>query len=171
MSNLTQACVSETFSPSIFGTEILAIEANLVKHFSQYVPAPDLHTSPAIDVRDATFCNVTVSYTHPGQDDKITAETWLPVGNWNGIFKGIGGGGWSPGRSVASSSAMAAAMGEGYATVSTDAGVAPNDAVAAPWALLSPGNVDLYAVQNFGSSSLNEAVRLALILLQPRARA
>ena len=60
--------------------------------------------------------------------------------------------------------AMAGAVNDGYATVSTDAGL-EGASDPRPWALLSPGNVNLYKLENFGSRSLNEQVN------RPRARA
>lgn len=50
---------------------------------------------------------------------------------------------------------MSGAIGEGYATTSTDAGL-EDAASPEPWALKSLGNVDLYEVQNLGYVSLND---------------
>jgi hypothetical protein len=55
---------------------------------------------------------------------------------------------------------MYAALAGGYAAVTTDGGV-PTSNVADDWALLSPGNVDLYALQNFASRSINDAALTA----------
>ena len=52
---------------------------------------------------------------------------------------------------------MIPAISQGYAAVSTDGGHdGANQPTADPWALLSPGNVDLYALQNFASVALND---------------
>lgn len=50
---------------------------------------------------------------------------------------------------------MTAAVGEGYAAVSADAGLPSLDP--RDWALLSPGNVNLYNLQNLAPVSLNDA--------------
>lgn len=54
---------------------------------------------------------------------------------------------------------MAGAVVDGYATLTTDAGLggAPDPI---PWALLSPGNVNLYLLQNLASVSLEDGVSL-----------
>jgi hypothetical protein len=141
--DLLQRCVPETFTPTVFGTEVLALEANVIA------------AEPA--GRQA-FCNVTLSYTHPGQNDYIIVETWLPVDDWNGMFLAIGGGGWAAGRQFFSYIDMGESIDDGFATITTDAGLVGNDMESAPWALLSPGNVDLYSLQNTASVSLIDEV-------------
>jgi hypothetical protein len=93
-----------------------------------------------------------MAYTHPGQNDTVNLQIWLPE-QWNERFQGIGGGGW-----VASTfdQGLLPAIIDGYAAASTDGGHNASEATAIPWALKSPGNVDLVALQNFGSVTLNE---------------
>jgi hypothetical protein len=159
--SLLGACSPTTFTPpSVFGAEILSVEASLVTNYS--ATAPDLYrfTQPSTQLHNATFCNVTVSYTHPGQNDKVITEAWLPVDNWNGRFQAVGGGGWVAGRFFLSYSAMNGALADGYATITTDAGLGAS-LDAGPWALRSPGNVDLALLQNLASVSLNDEVCVA----------
>ncbi|KAI0876617.1 Tannase/feruloyl esterase [Hypoxylon argillaceum] len=131
-------CTANTFTAlGLFGAKVLTLDATLVRNFSRYVSDQDYVNNPESFVQNATFCNVTISYTHPGQQDCVTVEAWLPL-PWNGRLQAVGGGGWTA-----------------DATITTDAGLGayqfPTD-----WALLSPGNVNLYALQNLGSVSLNE---------------
>lgn len=156
--SLSNACIPATFGlPSIFGAEILSLTANIVTNYTASVPDAYRFTQPSTEVTNATICNVTVSYTHPGQDDNIFVEAWLPVDKWNGRFQAVGGGGWVAGRFFLSYSAMAGAIADGYATITTDAGLG-SAADASPWALLSPGNVNLYNLDNLGSRSLDDEV-------------
>ncbi|KAK7416523.1 hypothetical protein QQX98_005127 [Neonectria punicea] len=153
--SLAEACRPATFSPSVFGAEILKLEADLVTNYSASVPEAFRYTAPAVELQNATFCNVTISYTHPGQDDNIVVEAWLPVDNWNGRFQAVGGGGWVAGRFFLSYNAMNGALADGFATITTNAGI--GDAQdSSPWALISPGNVNLYNLQNLASVSLED---------------
>ncbi|KFY37008.1 hypothetical protein V495_07458 [Pseudogymnoascus sp. VKM F-4514 (FW-929)] len=135
-------CAPSTFtSPDLFGAQILSLSANLVTNFSESVKDIYFFNHPSTTVENATFCNITVSYTHPGQGDHINVGAWLPVDTWNERMQAVGGGGWVAGGTnfFLSASSMAGAIGSGYATITTDAGLGvENDA--SPWALLSPGN-------------------------------
>lgn len=156
--SLIGACNPATFSPSVFGTEVQSVQANLVTNYNASVPGAFRYVDPAVELHNASFCNITVSYTHPGQNDNIIVEAWLPTDDWNGRFQAIGGGGWQAGRFILSYNGMAGALADGFATITTDAGL--GTAVdSSGWALLSPGNVNLYNLQNIASESLNEEVR------------
>ncbi|KAM0283954.1 hypothetical protein ACHAO9_009480 [Fusarium lateritium] len=163
--SLMQACNATTFSPSIYGTEILGIQANVVTNYSVAAPEAYRYVAPTVEKQNATFCNVTVSYTHPGQNDTIDVEAWLPIDTWNGRLQAVGGGGWVAGRFFLSYAAMRGAVADGFATISTNAGLG-NALEAGPWALASPGNVNLYNLQNFGSVSLEEQAVLGKSLIK-----
>lgn len=151
-------CVSATFGDvAWFGAEVLSLETSFVTNYSISVPSAVRFTQPAVEVNGASFCNVTVTYTHPGQDDIVIVEAWLPSDGWNGRLQAVGGGGMLAGRWDDFYTAMAGAIGDGYATITTDAGLG-NALDASPWALLSPGNVNLYALQNLASVSLEDEV-------------
>jgi hypothetical protein len=158
--SLPAACVPSAFSGlSLFGAEILTIDTALVSNFSAYVPEMLRFTQPTIQFQNATFCNVTVSYTHPGQDDHIIVETWLPVENptWNDRLLAVGGTGWTAGRGALSYETMKGALGEGYATTTTDAGLGSAQD-SSEWSLTSPGNVNWNNFNNFLYVSLNDQV-------------
>ncbi|KAI8803689.1 Tannase/feruloyl esterase [Cladochytrium replicatum] len=154
-------CLPGSFSmPTVLGCQFISLQASLVTEYTNY---PDVY------VFNATFCNVTVSYTHPGQDDRITIEAWLPeLDKWNGRFQAQGGSGWSAGRTYLSYQGMAGAMGDGYATATTDAGVPSPDIAGNPgqWGLISNGNTNLFALQNFGSIAYGEEALIAKQLMK-----
>jgi hypothetical protein len=169
-SSLIGGCVPSTFNGiTLFGAEILSVHTSLVSNYSVSVPAESRFTAPATELVDATFCNVTVSYTHPGTNDNVVVEAWLPESDdWNERLQAVGGGGFVAGRFALSYATMSGALADGYATITTDAGLgyttinlgtgAGGASDPSPWALISPGNVNLYKLNNLGSTSLNDEV-------------
>ncbi|KAI4599404.1 hypothetical protein KJ359_001846 [Pestalotiopsis sp. 9143b] len=146
--------------PDLFGAEFLSLETTYVANYSQRVPTGYYTNHGGVTVSNVNFCNVTVSYTHPGQNDTVHVQVWLPSDTWNGRLQHIGGAGWQAGLHYAGLMGMMASVGEGYATVGTDAGLG-SDVYPTDWALLSEGNVNLYLLQNLASVSLNDASVIA----------
>jgi hypothetical protein len=156
-----RACAFETFGlPQVFGTTIVNVEANLVSNLTVRAPAVWRLSQPSVWVQNATFCNVTVLYTHPGHEDFITVETWLPVENYNHRLQAVGGAGWWAGRFALSYLGMAGAVNDGYATVTTDAGI-PEGLEPDSWALFSPGNVNQDKFRDLASRSVEDMVGLS----------
>lgn len=154
------ACTSATFTyPSLLGAQFLSVTANLVQNLTREVTDQLYYNHPSISLKGVNYCNVTVTYTHPGQNDTINVENWLPLDSWNQRLMAIGGGGYLAGRFVLSYTAMAGAIGEGYAATSSDAGL-PADAYSPDeWAQISAGNPNLYMLQNLASVALHDQVR------------
>ncbi|MGP4045955.1 tannase/feruloyl esterase family alpha/beta hydrolase [Streptomyces sp. 2A115] len=98
------------------------------------------------------YCEVTVTLTHPGDGDQAKVRTWLPVSGWNGRFQGLGGAAYLAGDNGV---ALGTAVKNGYAAVTTDAGV--GDALDTSWALNSEGQVNTALLKNFASRSQHEA--------------
>lgn len=129
--------------PAVFGAEILDITASANYSFMG-IPGNDV-------------CAVTVVLTHPGTGDRVNNYILLPLTGWNGVFQGIGGGGYTAGS--LSSSANQTAL--GYSTGTTDAGLPTTPATATEvdasyWALLSPGNVNHQLLLNFAHRSYHD---------------
>ncbi|KAJ3542809.1 hypothetical protein NM208_g3895 [Fusarium decemcellulare] len=132
----TNPCAASSFAtPAVFGAEILWINAAAVENFT--LPVPEGIDVGVSEPSTVNFCNVTATYTHPGQNDTIKVETWLPLQNWNGKLQAIGGGGWVAGRAYISYIRILDPIADGY------------------------GNVNLYALQNLGLTSLNDTASIA----------
>ncbi|KAH7186098.1 Tannase/feruloyl esterase [Fusarium flagelliforme] len=155
------ACIPASIPyPSLFGAEFVSLEASHVANFSSNVPIGVYANHGAVEVDNVSYCNVTVSYTHPGRNDHVNVQVWLPTDTWNGRLQAIGGAGWQAGLHQAGIMAMGAAVGDGYATVSTDAGLGSH-VNATAWALLSEGNVNQDLLLNLASTSINDASVIA----------
>lgn len=163
-------CSPSTFSPPpVFGAEITSIKTHLVSNFTAIVPAELLVNTPTANATDVNFCNVTVSYTHPGQGDNISVTAWLPIDSWNERMEGVGGGGWVAGGPISQLAypELISAISSGYAGVTTDAGLNVGvDVSASAWALLGPGNVNLYNLQNLASRSLHDQAVIGKSLIK-----
>ena len=183
--NLTAQCVSSTLpSPTLFGAEILSVDSSLVTNYtaSFLLPPTFFNSDPPYfdEITNLSFCNVTVTYTHPGQNDYINVNIWLPLSisedtydhtflnssdrngsspkhdatdpSWNGLLVSHGGGGFATSLpSIISHSSLV----QGFAISTTDGGHGYTTPVE-DWALTSPGNVNLYLLQDFASVALHD---------------
>jgi len=149
----------------VFGLDILDLSAKEVHGYTDYARwASQAVVAGSMEVKPIDFCNFTVTYTHPGQNDTIHVYVWLPLGDaWNGKFLAQGGGAWAAG----SEGALAPGVALGYAGANTDAGhsimgdlldVAVN---AEKWGLLSPGNINWVLLQDFASRALDDLPKVA----------
>src|SRR5215467_5705009 len=93
--------------------------------------APGAFTAPGRGGRGAnafaslpSFCRVAATLT-PSADSDIKIEVWLPTSAWNGKLQAVGNGAWA---GTISYPAMATALANGYAAVSTDTGHTGGDA-------------------------------------------
>lgn len=138
---LTNCSSAAIPNPSVFGAEITSLIATRYSDY-QALPGNDI-------------CLVNVTLTHPGTGDNVTNWVALPLNGWNGIFQGVGGGGYQAGTAAS----LGAQTALGYSAVSTDSGhsSAPADEqVAYSWALVSTGNVNQYALLDFAHRSYHD---------------
>ncbi|KAE8152855.1 Tannase/feruloyl esterase, partial [Aspergillus avenaceus] len=166
MKNLT--CTPATIqAPTVPGADIHTLSAAWVTNYTSFAPGDFNYNGGDVAVQSAKFCNITVTYTHPGYNDNITVETWLPASEqWNGRLQAIGGGGWAAGRFPLTGVFMDGALGEGYATTTTDAGLGLDTQGPLDWALLSPGNFDYVTLNNFAARALNDQALIGKGLIQ-----
>lgn len=157
-------------APSLPGAEILSISAVPTLNYTQTASSSFNFNHPTLHAQGVDFCNVTITYTHPGQNDQVGVETWLPLDTWNGRIQSVGGGGWVAGRFFISYQAMTGAIAEGYVTSSSDAGLKSEngDVTFTPedWAMVSEGNVNLYNLQNLGTVALHDQAVLVKALTE-----
>jgi feruloyl esterase len=73
--------------------------------------------STSLDPTDGS-CRVTATVTHPPSSDRVKVWIALPVKNWNGRFRGNGGGGFSGGGP----GSLRGPVTQGFATGATDTG-------------------------------------------------
>jgi hypothetical protein len=92
---------------------------NTVIESASVVPASSVtagYGAPATQV--PATCRVHATVSHPGANDRIGIDVWMPVDSWNGRFVGVGGrvfGGGNP-------NAVGGPVSEGYAAATTDTG-------------------------------------------------
>ncbi|HEY4017270.1 MAG TPA: tannase/feruloyl esterase family alpha/beta hydrolase [Pseudonocardiaceae bacterium] len=124
-------------APSVPGASVQSITATDV---------PAGHDAPA-------HCEVHVYLTHPGAEDHVLVDVWLPDSGWNGRFEGTGGGGYAAGEFDIE---LAPAIEGGYAAAATDAGVGVNALSPAAWALTPSGAVNTPLLTNFAYRSVHD---------------
>lgn len=145
----------------VFGPEVVDLSAVEHRGFAPDAQMPGSFGSS--DTKPLEFCNFTVTYTHPGQNDRIHVYVWLPFDDWNGRFLGQGGGGWSAGGD----GALAYGVSMGYAAANTDAGHSLYGDIldvlgnAHKWAMHSPGNLNWALLQDFASRALDDLPKIA----------
>ena len=142
--------------PEYFGLKVLSITADEVKNFSEWGRGSSMYQTPN---QGATvdFCNVTVTYTHPGTDDLVNVYIHLPTSNWNERFLAQGGGGFAGGLP----GSLIAGVAAGYAAANTDSGHEMHPASAYNWALKSPGNVDWQRLIDYADLSLDDMTAIS----------
>ncbi|MDI2124709.1 tannase/feruloyl esterase family alpha/beta hydrolase [Yinghuangia seranimata] len=136
--------------PGPDGAAVESVTATSVPAGTFQVPGvPPLGGFPVPDV--PAHCAVTVTLTHPGAGDHATVRVWLPQSGWNGRFQAVGGVAYAAGDNGAG---LAAAVKQGYAAATTDAGV--GGALDTGWALDSSGRINTTSLNNFASRSAHE---------------
>jgi feruloyl esterase len=102
-------------------------------------------------VVDATngWCRVTAVVTHPPARDRVTVWIGLPVTNWNGRFRGNGGGGYVGG----SPASLAGAVRQGFAAGATDTG---HEGGSGRFALDEKGRLNWHTIQDNAYLGIHE---------------
>lgn len=150
----TKACTPDTFaSLGLSNINVLFVDAKI--DHARWNTADTLNAYPVPTNATVKVCQLTVNYTHPGWNDKVTTWISLPVDDWNGRFMGMGGSGWVTG----SLGALSQAVFGGYAAASTNGGH-DERATVESWAMTSEGNLDWGNIQDFSSVAIDETASL-----------
>lgn len=94
-------------------------------------------------------CQVTAIVTHPPSGDRVTVWIALPVTNWNGRFRGNGGGGFLGGHP----NTLRGPVALGYAAGATDTG---HEGGSGKFALDERGRLDWQAIRNNAHLGIHE---------------
>lgn len=158
---LPGACDPRSITLPIFpDLKVTSLEAFPLENWT-FVPDPALG-GPQEPITGLEFCNITVSYTHPGWDDHIIVTSYLPTtkDKWNNRLLANGGGGFITGGTAISQMTMIPGLVEGFAVITTDGGHTSEIADALggslTWALSSPGNVNWPLLVDFASVALHD---------------
>ncbi len=135
--------------PRVDGAKILSVSsAELVDH--TVAPYPPLLNSPVTGIN---VCEVNITLTHPGANDTVQVQVWLPLQGWNGRFISLGGSAWAAGHGPLTIGPYAV---QGYAAAATDAGLGNNPFDPSGWALKPDGTVNTELLTNFASRSIHD---------------
>lgn len=154
----------------IIGLQIISIEATAIFNATATPNSPNSFPASA-NITGIDYCNVTVTSRHPGyQEAGIKTSVYLPLNNWNERMMGIGGSGFSAGNQL---DRVLTPLSQGFATVSTSAGVSRNtmqDSAEVSnsdfWALRSTGNVNVEALSDFGYRALGDAAEIGKSVIE-----
>ncbi|KAJ0418676.1 Tannase/feruloyl esterase [Aspergillus carlsbadensis] len=141
-------------APVISGVDILGIAGTEVYNYT--VPSSG---------NTVNFCNVTVTLTHPGDNDTVYTTVLLPLSNWNGRYLATGGGGLAAGWG---DMALGDPASQGWAVSSTEGGLTFDHTVdpqTGEWAIAPDGSFNEHLVINLAYRSIHDMVEVSKQLI------
>ena len=105
------------------------------------------------------WCRVTAVVTHPPAEDRIKVWIGLPLTNWNGRFRGNGGGGYVGG----SPASLAGPVRQGFAAGATDTG---HEGGSGKFALDGNGRLNWHTIQDNAYLGIHEMTVVGKALVQ-----
>lgn len=154
------ACTGLT-APIVPAADVLQMSAEPVYGLS----LPSSSIFDRVDVQNLNFCNVSMTLTHPGDNDIVYITVWLPLTDWNGRYQATGGGGLAAGYDWLLMNPVAS----GYAASSTDAGLTLNQTVdpqGGTWALNPDGSFNEPLVLNLAWRSIHDMAVVSKALIK-----
>jgi Tannase and feruloyl esterase len=150
------ACMTPA-QPQLADARVVSVTAATRPGGTFAFPSNPPNPAPRPIIGVPAYCGITVVLTHPGLDDRVRVEVWLPLTGWNGRFQATGGGGFVAGQFARY---LAPAVKGGYAAASTDAGVSTSGSRPPSWALDHSGNVNQGLLTNFAFRSAHEMAQV-----------
>jgi feruloyl esterase len=114
--------------------------------------------SVTVDERDGAV-RVTAIVTHPPATDRVKVWVALPVKNWNGRFRGNGGGGFTTGNP----DSLRGAVAQGFAAAATDGG---HEGGSGSFALHASGRLNWQEIRDFAYLGIHEMTVVGKALTQ-----
>ncbi len=114
--------------------------------------------SAAVDPADGS-CRVTATVTHPPAGDRVKMFIALPITNWNGRFRGNGGGGFSGG----SAGSLRGPVLGGFAAGATDTG---HEGGSGSFALDANGRLNWPLIQDNAYLGIHDMTRVGQALVR-----
>ncbi|KAF2019236.1 putative feruloyl esterase [Aaosphaeria arxii CBS 175.79] len=154
--------------PTVPNATILSLTSNLVQNYTASSPPFTNPNHGPIAPVQVSFCNITIHHAHTSHPtESIETQIWLPT-SWNGRIQAVGGGGYIAGLFDYMFIAMDAALAEGYAAYSTNAGIYSTDingGDAHKWFLPPPSppsssGPNYHALEDFAYRSLGDMTTL-----------
>jgi hypothetical protein len=123
---------------------------NTVIESASITPASKIAAAPGARAAEVpATCRVHAAVLHPGANDSIGVDVWMPVEGWNGRFEGVGGGGYSGGNP----NSMAGSVQDGYAAATTDTGHAT---MSGGFAIDANGHLNWTLIRDFSYVALHD---------------
>lgn len=144
--------------PSIPGKEILSITT---QEFHNHSVGPDEFQPAYPGTSNIYVCEVNVTLTHPGVNDTVLVQVWLPLSEqenvYNSRFVALGGGGFAAGVHGEGLAKLAI---QGFASASTDGGIPGSSVNADNWGILPNGKTNLELLKNLATRAPHDVVTI-----------
>ncbi|KAG7284400.1 hypothetical protein NEMBOFW57_010773 [Staphylotrichum longicolle] len=147
-SNSRRSCANIA-APRVEGAKVLSVSSAELRNHT-VAAFPPLLNEPVAGIN---VCEVNVTLTHPGANDTVSVQVWLPLEKWTGRFLSLGGSAWAAGHGPLSIAPYAV---QGFAAAATDAGLDGNFLDPSGWALKADGTINTDLLTNFASRSIHD---------------
>lgn len=156
--NVTTPVCGNIPYPKIPGKQILSIKTQELQNYSV---GPDDFAALYPGTSNIYVCEVNVTLTHPGLNDTVLVQVWLPLAEqeitYNNRFVALGGGGFAAGVKGTGLAKLAI---QGFASASTDGGIPGISGSADSWGILPNGKPNIELLKNLATRSPHDVVTI-----------